>query len=93
MHEQPQSYKQTPNTIKQRVVTTQVQWCCIVDVTLCVASVPQAPFGMQAEYAHPAETLILGSGFFIGIMLFCNHVSMLWAWVACRLLETIDVHR
>uniref|UniRef100_A0AAZ3PZN2 Fatty acid hydroxylase domain-containing protein n=1 Tax=Oncorhynchus tshawytscha TaxID=74940 RepID=A0AAZ3PZN2_ONCTS len=52
-----------------------------------------APFGMQAEYAHPAETVILGSGFFIGIMVFCNHVTLLWAWVAFRLLETIDVHR
>ncbi|KAM9398365.1 methylsterol monooxygenase 1 isoform 2-T2 [Salvelinus alpinus] len=51
-----------------------------------------APFGMQAEYAHPAETVILGSGFFIGIMVFCNHVTLLWAWVAFRLLETIDVH-
>ncbi|KAG7270650.1 hypothetical protein CRUP_032169 [Coryphaenoides rupestris] len=51
-----------------------------------------SPFGMQAEYAHPAETLILGAGFFIGIVIFCNHVSMLWAWVACRLMETIDVH-
>lgn len=51
-----------------------------------------APFGMQAEYAHPAETLILGAGFFIGILLFCNHVFFLWAWVSFRLLETIDVH-
>ncbi|XP_010789710.1 methylsterol monooxygenase 1-like [Notothenia coriiceps] len=51
-----------------------------------------SPFGMQAEYAHPAETLILGTGFFIGIMMFCNHVFLLWAWVSFRLLETIDVH-
>ncbi|XP_008400998.1 methylsterol monooxygenase 1 [Poecilia reticulata] len=51
-----------------------------------------APFGMQAEYAHPLETIILGAGFFIGIMIFCNHVFFLWAWVAFRLLETIDVH-
>lgn len=48
---------------------------------------------MQAEYAHPLETLILGAGFFIGIMVFCNHMSLLWAWVTLRLLETIDVHR
>ncbi|XP_006896718.1 PREDICTED: methylsterol monooxygenase 1 [Elephantulus edwardii] len=52
----------------------------------------QAPFGMEAEYAHPAETIILGTGFFIGIMLFCDHVVLLWAWVTCRLIETIDVH-
>lgn len=48
---------------------------------------------MQAEYAHPLETLILGTGFFIGIVVFCNRVILLWAWVICRLMETIDVHR
>jgi methylsterol monooxygenase len=47
---------------------------------------------MTAEYAHPAETLILGMGFFIGIMTFCTHLVLLWAWVLVRLLETIDVH-
>lgn len=52
----------------------------------------QAPFGMEAEYAHPLETLILGTGFFIGIVLLCNHVFFLWAWVTLRLIETIDVH-
>ncbi|XP_004717438.1 methylsterol monooxygenase 1 [Echinops telfairi] len=52
----------------------------------------QAPFGIEAEYAHPAETLILGAGFFIGILLLCDHVFFLWAWVAFRLTETIDVH-
>lgn len=51
-----------------------------------------SPFGMQAEYAHPAESIILGTGFFIGIMIFCNHVILLWAWVTVRLLETTDVH-
>ena len=35
---------------------------------------------------------VLGMGFFWGILLFSNHVVMLWAWVAVRLLETIDVH-
>uniref|UniRef100_A0A8D0GE13 Methylsterol monooxygenase 1 n=1 Tax=Sphenodon punctatus TaxID=8508 RepID=A0A8D0GE13_SPHPU len=44
------------------------------------------------EYAHPLETIILGMGFFIGIIVFCNHVILLWAWVICRLMETIDVH-
>ncbi|CAD7682548.1 unnamed protein product [Nyctereutes procyonoides] len=52
----------------------------------------QAAFGMEAEYAHPLETLILGTGFFIGIMLLCDHVILLWAWVTIRLIETIDVH-
>ena len=77
-----QQHKQ--NTHKQGTV-------CDLDYTVC--PVLQSPFGMQAEYAHPAETLILGAGFFIGIMIFCNHVVLLWAWVAFRLLETIDVHR
>lgn len=52
----------------------------------------QAPFGMTAEYAHPAETMILGTGFFIGLVLFTNHFFLLWAWVTVRLFETIDVH-
>lgn len=52
----------------------------------------QAPFGMTAEYAHPVETVVLGMGFFIGILTFCTHVVLLWAWVTVRLLETIDVH-
>ncbi|CAD7682695.1 unnamed protein product [Nyctereutes procyonoides] len=38
----------------------------------------QTPFGMEAEYAHSLETLVLGTGFFIGIMLSCD--------------QTIDVH-
>ncbi|CAD7681321.1 unnamed protein product [Nyctereutes procyonoides] len=46
----------------------------------------------DAEYAHPLEILILGTGFFIGIMLLCDHVILLWAWVTIRLIETIDVH-
>ncbi|XP_036077431.1 methylsterol monooxygenase 1-like [Rousettus aegyptiacus] len=51
----------------------------------------QAPFGMEAEYAHPLETLILGTGSLIGIVRLCDHV-VLWAWVTIRFLETIDVH-
>ncbi|KAG8520782.1 Methylsterol monooxygenase 1 [Galemys pyrenaicus] len=54
--------------------------------------IQKAPFGLEAEYAHPLETLILGTGFFIGIMLLCDHVILLWAWVTVRLMETIDVH-
>jgi len=52
----------------------------------------QAPFGMQAEYAHPLETLILGGGFFFGILVYCNHLVLLWVWVFFRLQETIEVH-
>lgn len=36
--------------------------------------------------------LVLGAGFFIGIMVTCNHVAFLWIWMTVRLLETIDVH-
>ena len=35
---------------------------------------------------------VLGAGFFIGILFFANHVVVMWAWMFCRLLETIDVH-
>ncbi|XP_071103180.1 methylsterol monooxygenase 1-like [Haliotis cracherodii] len=52
----------------------------------------QTPFGMTAEYAHPLETIILGFGFFIGILTFTNHMMLMWAWVTVRLMETIDVH-
>jgi len=52
----------------------------------------QTPFGMVAEYAHPIETLVLGFGFFIGPLLMANHFIILWAWVAFRLAETIEVH-
>lgn len=52
----------------------------------------QSPFGMVAEYAHPIETMVLGMGFMIGILCFCNHLILIWAWMAMRLLETIDVH-
>ncbi|KAK6181029.1 hypothetical protein SNE40_008973 [Patella caerulea] len=52
----------------------------------------QAPFGLTAEYAHPLETLILGFGFFLGILIFANHLVLLWVWVTIRLFETIDVH-
>jgi methylsterol monooxygenase len=31
----------------------------------------QAPFGLTAEYAHTAEVLVLGQGFFIGPMTWC----------------------
>lgn len=51
-----------------------------------------APFGIVAEYAHPLETMILGIGFFIGVLIFCNHLILNWAWVTLRLIETIEVH-
>ena len=36
--------------------------------------------------------LVLGTGFFIGVLGFCNHLIFLWVWMAVRLVETIDVH-
>ena len=35
---------------------------------------------------------VLGTGFFIGILLFCNHLVMMWVWMTVRLLETVEVH-
>merc|ERR1719431_501921 len=52
----------------------------------------QAPFGLTAEYAHPAESLILGGGIFVGLPIFCTHIFMLWTWVTVRMLMAIDVH-
>ncbi|XP_071943484.1 methylsterol monooxygenase 1-like isoform X1 [Antedon mediterranea] len=52
----------------------------------------KAPFGMVAECVHPVETVVLGVGFFIGPLLFCTHLILLWTWVGVRLLEVIDVH-
>ncbi|KAM6440924.1 methylsterol monooxygenase 1-like [Liasis olivaceus] len=51
-----------------------------------------APFGIQTAYAHPLETLIFAAEFFLGIMVFCNHVILLWAFLICRLVLTIDAH-
>ena len=45
-----------------------------------------------SSYSSLCFVTVLGMGFFWGILLFSNHVVMLWAWVAVRLLETIDVH-
>ena len=47
---------------------------------------------MVAEYAHPKETMVLGVGFFIGILLMCDHIILMWMWMFFRLLETIEVH-
>lgn len=56
-----------------------------------------APFGITAEYAHPAETLILGLGTLAGPWLWVAatadlHVMTVMAWVAVRLLQTVDAH-
>lgn len=51
-----------------------------------------APFGIAAEYAHPAETLLLGLGTLLGPMFFCRHLFTLWAYLGVRLWETIEDH-
>ena len=52
----------------------------------------EAPFAIQAEYAHPFETIFTGIGFFIGFALFCDHLMLMWIWMAVRVAETTDVH-
>lgn len=51
-----------------------------------------APFAIQAEYAHPFETIFTGIGFFIPFALWCDHLTFLWVWMAVRVAETTDVH-
>ncbi len=56
-----------------------------------------APFGLAAEYGHPAETLLLGIGFSAGPILWRNvtghlHVSVMFMWMAIRLITTVDTH-
>ncbi|KAJ3192838.1 C-4 sterol methyl oxidase [Irineochytrium annulatum] len=61
----------------------------------------QAPFGITAEYAHFMEVLILGIGFFVGPAIVAVatmntpdalHVVTLAAWLAVRLITTVDDH-
>mmetsp|Transcript_10777 Transcript_10777/g.23420 ORF Transcript_10777/g.23420 Transcript_10777/m.23420 type:complete len:353 (-) Transcript_10777:73-1131(-) len=51
-----------------------------------------APFGIAAEYAHPAETFLLGIGTMLGPILFANHLLELWVWLGVRLMETVEDH-
>ena len=51
-----------------------------------------APFAIQAEYAHPFETIFTGIGFFIPFAMWCDHLAFLWIWMAVRVAETTDVH-
>ncbi|KAF7244200.1 Methylsterol monooxygenase 1 [Varanus komodoensis] len=91
----PENPQPCPNPLNSALVYPKTPQCLNQDIMghfLKGLAEIKAPFGMQAEYAHPLETLILGAGFFIGIMVFCNHMILLWAWVICRLMETVDVH-
>ncbi|KAI9455629.1 hypothetical protein HD554DRAFT_2317692 [Boletus coccyginus] len=56
-----------------------------------------APFGLAAEYAHPAEVFILGTGMIAGSILYCYftqnlHILTVYIWITLRLFQAIDVH-
>eukprot|EP00922_Rhytidocystis_sp_ex-Travisia-forbesii_P012941 GHVS01019428.1.p1 GENE.GHVS01019428.1~~GHVS01019428.1.p1 ORF type:complete len:402 (+),score=95.99 GHVS01019428.1:266-1471(+) len=50
------------------------------------------PMGMQAEYAHPLEIIVLGVGFTLGCTIFCTNFFSTWLWMCVRLMETIEAH-
>ena len=62
-----------------------------------------APFGLAAEYAHPVEVLILGSGTIGGPLLFAVgtqtifpktalHIVTVYIWIILRLFQAIEAH-
>jgi methylsterol monooxygenase len=56
-----------------------------------------APFGLAAEYAHPAEVFILGTGTIAGPILYCwytrnLHIFTVYVWITLRLFQAIDAH-
>ncbi|KAF7973796.1 hypothetical protein HWV62_20368 [Athelia sp. TMB] len=56
-----------------------------------------APFGLAAEYAHPAEVAILGTGTIAGPLLYCYftqnlHIFTVYVWITLRLFQAIDAH-
>ncbi|KAL0948231.1 hypothetical protein HGRIS_010831 [Hohenbuehelia grisea] len=56
-----------------------------------------APFGLAAEYAHPAEVFILGTGTIAGPLLYCYfmrdlHIFTVYVWITLRLFQAIDAH-
>ncbi|RDX72822.1 Methylsterol monooxygenase 2-2, partial [Mucuna pruriens] len=50
------------------------------------------PFGLNSEYAHPAEILFLGFATIVGPALTGPHLVTLWIWMIVRVLETIEAH-
>ncbi|KAJ3067494.1 C-4 sterol methyl oxidase [Podochytrium sp. JEL0797] len=56
----------------------------------------KAPFGLVAEYGHPAETLLLGIGFTTGPLVWTKvygmHAVTMLVWIAVRLLSTMETH-
>ena len=56
-----------------------------------------APFGLAAEYAHPAEVMILGSAIIGGPLVYCAfrhdlHIVTVYLWITLRLFQAVDAH-
>jgi len=57
-----------------------------------------APFGLAAEYAHPIEVLVLGTGTVGSPLLYCAlngggmHIITMYIWIVLRLFQAIDAH-
>ncbi|KAF8968216.1 C-4 sterol methyl oxidase [Entomortierella lignicola] len=56
-----------------------------------------APFGLAAEYAHPVEVLILGTGTIGGPLLWCwysgdLHLVTTITWMTLRLFQAVEAH-
>jgi len=57
-----------------------------------------APFGLAAEFAHPLEILILGTGTVGGPLLWCIlsggnlHIITMYIWIVLRLFQAVDAH-
>eukprot|EP00698_Gefionella_okellyi_P008041 TRINITY_DN1977_c0_g1_i4.p1 TRINITY_DN1977_c0_g1~~TRINITY_DN1977_c0_g1_i4.p1 ORF type:complete len:277 (-),score=26.69 TRINITY_DN1977_c0_g1_i4:96-872(-) len=51
-----------------------------------------APHGLAGEYAHPAETFLLGIGTMLGPILCARHLLSLWAWLVVRVVQVVVVH-
>jgi sterol desaturase/sphingolipid hydroxylase (fatty acid hydroxylase superfamily) len=56
-----------------------------------------APFGLAAEFAHPPEVFILGTGTIGGPLLFCYftqnlHIVTVLIWITLRLFQAVDAH-
>ncbi|KIJ47897.1 hypothetical protein M422DRAFT_74794 [Sphaerobolus stellatus SS14] len=56
-----------------------------------------APFGLAAEFAHPIEVFILGTGTLAGPFLYVAifkqlHIATVYVWVILRLCQAIDAH-
>jgi plant 4alpha-monomethylsterol monooxygenase len=51
-----------------------------------------APFGVAAEYAHPAEVLFLGASTIVPPLLVGPHLFTLFCYLALRAFQTVECH-